>query len=83
MTLRSTPLRSSFRPVEASNISGAETRVRFSVAHSVSANSRFTVPNGPLGIIQVQRRAVALRDDDLAHGDSPYLHGKDRPDVIK
>ena len=27
--------------------------------------------NGPLGIIQVQRRAVALRDDDLAHGDSP------------
>ena len=30
--------------VEASRNSGAETRYRFSVAHSVSANRRFTVP---------------------------------------
>ena len=44
VTLRSTPFRSSFRPVEASRNSGADTRYRFSVAHRVSANNRFTVP---------------------------------------
>ncbi len=74
VTLRSTPFRSSFRPVDASRNSGADTRYRFSVAHKVSANRRLTVPMARCVSCQVQRGRIVCRDDGFAHNKIPLFY---------